>query len=100
MPLIPKKNVGFFVSKQPKKGGYSRSTHRIADIDYSEDYLLCICGWEGFAKDRLAGSEDFIVKKDYSTHRRKAPPVDEEFENKYRGHYATTVAPSKEKVMI
>lgn len=44
----------------------SKSTHRIEDISYSQDYLLCNCGWEGKALD-----ED-----DYKTHKRTSPPTD------------------------
>jgi hypothetical protein len=37
--------------------------HVIEKVDYSEDYLLCTCGWEGKAYD------------DIRQHAKTAPPV-------------------------
>lgn len=50
-----------------------RSTHKILQIIYKDDFLLCICGWIGRAYDNseLKGDD-----KDWPFHRRNAPPTD------------------------
>lgn len=88
------------MTTHPKvRGPYSRSGHRIDIIDYSEDYLLCICGWEGFAYDRIPRTEKFIEEKDYPLHKKTAEKITGPFEDKYRGNYGTMtiVKPGKEK---
>lgn len=59
-------------------------THKIKDISYSEDWLLCICGWEGKAYD-------FIGLR---AHQKEAAPYEGEMiEVLYNGKFNRTIIP-------
>lgn len=67
-----------------------RSTHKIKDVSYSRDWLLCICGWEGRAYDTVKDTLD------WPSHRRNAEPITIEIEKLYQGNYAKTTRSKKE----
>lgn len=63
------------MSTHRKVKGYTRSTHKIEKVDYSEDYLLCLCGWEGRAYDVPITSVFYKKELDWPDHRRTAEPI-------------------------
>lgn len=60
-------------------------THKIQDITFTPDYLLCVCGWEGKAYDIVG----------YRKHTREAEPTDK----LYLGPTATTSVFNKAAVV-
>lgn len=69
-----------------------KSTHKIDDISYKKDELVCICGWKGWAYDRPDNSDG----KHWPTHRKTAPPINADPMEPYHGSFVRKLPKKKE----